>query len=761
MYEKVSELEKILEKFSRNPREDLPDPKSTVSNPTSPISFLPIFAPETQIRIQMKKTMMALTGSILLACGTADQESMSTNPFFEPYNTPFEVPPFDKIKNEHFAPAIREGIKQQQAEIDAIVNNAEAPTFANTIEAMENSGDLLARVSTVFYNLNSANTNDSIQAIAKELAPEISKHGDNISLNEKLFAKVKVIWDGKDQLGLNPEQQKLLEKTYKSFVRNGANLNEADKEKLREINSKLSVLSLQFGQNILAETNAFKLFIQSESDLSGLPQELRDAAFQEAEAAGEENKWLFTLQNPSVMPFLQYADNRELRKQIWEAYQIRGNQGNDKDNKTILIEMANLRQQKAQLLGYKTHADYVLEESMAKNADNVYKLLNQLWTPALAKAKQERDEMQVLAKTEGADFKIEPWDWRYYEEKLRKQKFDLDEQQVKPYFSLQNVQNGVFMVVNKLFGLTFEEIKNIPTYHPDAKAYEVKEADGRHVGVLYMDFHPRASKRGGAWMTSYRPQKTINGERKAPVISIVCNFSKPTGDAPALLTFDEVTTFFHEFGHALHGLLSNVQYRSLAGTSVPRDFVELPSQIMENWATEPSVLKQYALHYQTGEAIPDELIAKLQNSGTFGQGFATTEYLAASLLDLDYHTQTGAITVGADEFEKASMEKIGLVSEIIPRYRSTYFQHIFSGGYSSGYYSYIWSGVLDTDAFQAFKETELFNQEKALAFRKEILERGGTDEPMKMYVNFRGAEPKIDALLKKRGLDQVDIERKK
>jgi peptidyl-dipeptidase Dcp len=760
MYEKVSELEKIFKKNIWVPIQRFACLESHVSNLISLISFLPIFAPETQIRIHMKKTMMALTGSLLLACGTADQESMSTNPFFEPYNTPFEVPPFDKIKNEHFAPAIREGIKQQQAEIDAIVNNAEAPTFANTIEAMENSGDLLARVSTVFYNLNSANTNDSIQAIAKELAPEISKHGDNISLNEKLFAKVKVIWDGKDQLGLNPEQQKLLEKTYKSFVRNGANLNEADKEKLREINSKLSVLSLQFGQNILAETNAFKLFIDTESDLAGLPQELRDAAFQDAETAGEENKWLFTLQNPSVMPFLQYADNRELRKQIWEAYQIRGNQGNDKDNKTILIEMANLRQQKAQLLGYKTHADYVLEESMAKNADNVYKLLNQLWTPALAKAKQERDEMQVLAKTEGADFKIEPWDWRYYEEKLRKQKFDLDEQQVKPYFSLQNVQNGVFMVVNKLFGLTFEEIKNIPTYHPDAKAYEVKEADGRHVGVLYMDFHPRASKRGGAWMTSYRPQKTINGERKAPVISIVCNFSKPTGDAPALLTFDEVTTFFHEFGHALHGLLSNVQYRSLAGTSVPRDFVELPSQIMENWATEPSVLKQYALHYQTGEAIPDELIAKLQNSGTFGQGFATTEYLAASLLDLDYHTQTRAISVGADEFEKASMEKIGLVSEIIPRYRSTYFQHIFSGGYSSGYYSYIWSGVLDTDAFQAFKETELFNQEKALAFRKEILERGGTDEPMKMYVNFRGAEPKIDALLKKRGLDQVTVDKK-
>lgn len=702
---------------------------------------------------------MAASGALLYSCGAKEEKTENMNPFFEAYDTPFEVPPFDKIKNEHFSPAILEGIKQQQAEINAIVNNTEDPTFANTIEAMEKSGELLVKASAVFSNFNSANTNDTLQAIAKELAPEISKHSDNISLNEKLFAKVKTIWENKDNLGLNGEQQKLLEKTYKSFVRNGANLNEADKEKLRNINSKLSVWSLTFGQNLLAETNAFKLFVDNEADLAGLPQELKDAAKADAKAAGEESKWLFTLQNPSIMPFLQYAENRELRKQIWDAYQSRANKDNDKDNKAILVEMANLRREKAQLLGYKNHADYVLEESMAKTSDQVYDLLNQLWTPALAKAKQERDEMQAIVAAEGKDFNIEPWDWRYYEEKLRQQKFNLDEQEVKPYFALDKVQAGVFMVVKNLFGLTFEEIKDIPTYHPDAKAYEVKEADGTHVGVLYMDFHPRASKRGGAWMTSYRPQQTIDGVRKAPVISIVCNFSKPTGDAPALLTFDEVTTFFHEFGHALHGLLSNVQYRSLAGTSVPRDFVELPSQIMENWATEPTVLKQYAIHYKTGEPIPDELIEKLKNSGTFGQGFATTEYLAASLLDLDYHTQEKEIVGSANDFEKASLEKIGLMGEIIPRYRSTYFQHIFAGGYSSGYYSYIWSGVLDTDAFQAFKETELFNPEKALAFRKEILERGGTDEPMKMYVNFRGAEPKIDALLKKRGLDQVTVDR--
>jgi peptidyl-dipeptidase Dcp len=593
------------------------------------------------------------------------------------------------------------------------------------------------------------------------MAPELSAHSDNISLNEKLFGRVKAVWDKKDELGLNAEQQMLLEKTYKSFVRNGANLNETDKEKLREINSRLSSLTLQFGQNLLAETNAYKLVVDNETDLAGLPQGQIDAAAEDAKAAGEEGKWIFTLQNPSIMPFLQYADNRALRKEIWEAYKNRADQSNQYDNKAGLIETANLRREKAQLLGYNTHADYVLEESMAKTADNVYTLLNQLWAPALAKAKVERDEMQMLVKAEGNDFQIEPYDWRYYEEKLRKQKFDLDEQEIKPFFSLPKVQEGVFMVVKNLWGLTFEEIQDIPLYHPDAKAYEVKEADGSHVGVIYMDFHPRASKRGGAWMTSYRSQKIENMKRKAPVISIVCNFSRPSGNTPALLTFDEVTTFFHEFGHALHGLLSNVQYESLAGTSVPRDFVELPSQVMENWATEPTVMKQYGFHYETGEVIPDELIAKLTNSGTFGQGFGTTEYLAASLMDLDYHTQAENITMDADSFEKASMEKIGLINEIIPRYRSPYFQHIFAGGYSSGYYSYIWSGVLDTDAFQAFKETDLFNQEKAQAFRKEILEKGGTDEPMKMYVNFRGAEPKIDALLKKRGLDQVAVGRTK
>jgi peptidyl-dipeptidase Dcp len=707
----------------------------------------------------MKKLMLALmaSGVMLYSCNKTD----TMNPFFSEYDTPFGVPPFDKIKNEHFSPAFMEGIRMQQAEIDAIVNNSDAATFENTIEALENSGELLAKVSTVFYNLNSANTSEELQNIAKELSPEMSKHSDNISLNEKLFERVKAVWDAKESLNLNSEQAKLLEKTYKSFVRNGANLSEDQKNEMRAINSRLSLLSLQFGQNVLAETNAFTLLIDNENDLAGLPSDLIESAATDAKTAGNEGKWLFTLQNPSVMPFLQYAENRELRKKIWEAYKNRGDQANDKNNNQILVEMANLRLQKANLLGYSTHADYVLEESMAKNPDNVYKLLNQLWAPSLAKAKNEAKDIQEMIKASRQDFDLAPYDWRFYEEKIRQQRFDLDEQEVRAYFSIDKVRDGVFMVTQRLFGLTFNEIENIPVYHPDVKAYEVKEADGTHVGVLYMDFHPRASKRGGAWMTSYRAQKTVDGKRQAPVISIVCNFSKPTADAPALLTYDEVTTFFHEFGHALHGLLSNVTYRSLAGTSVPRDFVELPSQIMENWATEPAVLKEYAVHYKTGEVIPDALIEKLTKSGTFGQGFSTTEYLAASLLDLNYHTLKEPSTLPANEFEANSIQQMGLMDQIIPRYRSTYFQHIFSGGYSSGYYSYIWSGVLDTDAFQAFKETELFNPEKAKAFRKEILERGGTDDPMKMYVNFRGAEPKIDALLKKRGLDQGSMGSKK
>lgn len=676
------------------------------------------------------------------------------NPFFKAYTTPYQVPPFDLIKNEHFKPAILEGIKQHEAEINAIANGSAKPTFENTIVAMDKAGALLTRVSSVFYNLNSANTNDEIQKTAREISPEMAAHSDNIILNQKLFSRVKQLWDNRESLKLNSEQAKLLENTHKSFVRSGANLNDADKARLRKINSELSLLSLQFGQNLLAETNNYELVIDKKEDLAGLPSALISAAEEDARSKGKEGKWVFTLQNPSVMPFLQYADKRELRKQIWEAYTLRGDQNNKFDNKEVVRSIVNLRREKAQLLGYKDHASYVLEETMAKTPENAYKLLNQLWKPALSVAEREAFDIQKMIDASGEKFKLAPYDWRYYAEKVRKDRFDLDEQELKPYFSLEKVREGVFTVTKKLYGLQFKEISNIPKYHKEVAAYEVTEADGKLVGVLYTDFFPRASKRGGAWMTSYSSQKMEKGKRIAPVISIVCNFSKPTGDAPALLTFDEVTTFFHEFGHALHGLLSNVNYESLAGTSVSRDFVELPSQIMENWAAEPEVLKMFAQHYKTNEVIPDALIKKLQNAGTFDQGFATTEYLAASLLDLDYHTQANELKENIGTFETASMKKVGLTDEIIPRYRSTYFSHIFAGGYSAGYYSYIWSGVLDTDAFSAFKDTgDLFNQEKAQSFRKNVLEKGGTEDPMILYKRFRGAEPGIKALLKKRGLD--------
>ncbi len=691
----------------------------------------------------------------------AQENKQNMNPFFQPYSTPYEVPPFDKIKNEHFKPAILEGIKRHEAEINAIANNTAAPTFENTILAMENAGELLANVNIVFSNLNGANTNEEMQKIAKEVSPNLAAHSDNIYLNEKLFARVKAIWDKKESLGLNPEQAKILENLHKAFVRSGANLATADKEKLRKINAELSMTSLKYGQNILAETNKYELVITDKKDLAGLPQELINTAADDAKAKGKEGKWVFTLSNSSVMPFLQYSSNRKLREEIWNAYQTRGNHDDALDNKENAIKLANLRGEKARLLGYKSHAAYVLEESMAKNPENVAKLLNDLWKPALAIAKTEASDIQKMMDKDGVKDKVKPYDWRYYTEKIRKQRFDLDEQELKPYFSLDNTRNGIFQVTEKLYGLKFKQLNDVPKYHDEVTVWEVTEANGTHVGILYMDFFPRASKRGGAWMTSYRSQKTVDGQRKAPVISIVCNFTKPTGDTPALLTFDEVTTFFHEFGHALHGLLSNVTYKSLAGTSVPRDFVELPSQIMENWAAEPEVLKMYAKHYKTGEVIPDALIQKLQKSGTFDQGFATVEYLAASFLDMDYHTQTAAIQLDANSFEKNSMKKIGLIDAIIPRYRSTYFSHIFSGGYSSGYYSYIWSGVLDTDAFEAFKTTNLFNPEKAKLFRKNVLEKGGTEDPMVLYKRFRGAEPSVEPLLRKRGLDKKEEPAKK
>ena len=697
----------------------------------------------------MKKASLFLVFAGLLFWACSKQ---GKNPFFSDYNTPFNTPPFEKIKEEHYLPAFNEGIKQQQKQIDAIANNSEVPTFKNTIEAIENSKPLLTKVRNVFYNMTSANTNDELQRIAKEVAPLLSKNRDDINLNEKLFKRVKAVYENKDKLNLSVEQNMLLEKYYKDFVRGGANLDEEKKGKLREINKELSVLTVQFGENILKENNVFELVIEKEEDLAGLPETVITGAAETAKEREHEGKWVFTLHKPSMIPFLQYSEKREFREKIFKAYINRGNNNNELDNKANSSRIATLRVEKAILLGYKTHADFVLENNMAKQPENVYELLNRLWVPALKIAKKEAKELQDMIYKEGKNFKLEAWDWWYYAEKLKKAKYDLDDEALRPYFKLENVRDGVFAVANKLYGIQFVEITDIPKYHEVVKVFEVKEADGSHIGILYTDYFPRASKRGGAWMNSFRKQSRQEGKEVTPVICNVCNFSKPTGDKPALLSFEEVTTLFHEFGHALHGLLSNSTYKKLSGTSVPRDFVELPSQIMENWASEPEALKMYAKHYETGEVIPQELINKLKNASHFNQGFATVEYLAASFLDMDWHTLTEAKEYDALEFETNSLNKIGLIPEIVVRYRSPYFNHIFSGGYSSGYYSYIWAEVLDADAFEAFKETSLFDKKTAQAFRKNILEAGGTEDPMTLYKRFRGAEPKVEALLKRRGL---------
>ena len=693
-------------------------------------------------------------GLLFWSCSMIKKESLiDQNPFLAEYNTPFEVPPFGKIKEKHYLPAFKEGIKQQQNEIDVIANNSEAPTLENTIEAMEGSGALLTKVSDVFFNMTSAHTNDELQEIAKEVTPMLSRHWDDILLNDKLFQRVKTVYNQKDGLKLTVEQNALLEKYYKDFVRGGANLDEEQKAELREINEEISLLTLKFGENVLKENNTFELVIEEEADLAGLTEAAITGAAEAAKERGHEGKWVFTLHKPSMIPFLQYSERRKLREKIFKAYINKGDNDNELDNKKILSKIAALRVKKANLLGYKTHADFVLEKNMAKKPENVYDFLNQLWKLALGKAKKEAEELQKMIADEGEDFKLEAWDWWYYAEKLKKAKYALDDKTLRPYFELENIRNGAFAVAGKLYGITFEEIADIPKYHEEVKVFEVKEADGSHIGLLYTDYHPRASKRGGAWMSSYRKQSRLGGRELTPVITNVCNLSRPTGDRPALLSLEEVSTLFHEFGHALQGLLSSCTYHRLSGTSVPRDFVELPSQIMENWAAEPEVLKKYARHYQTGEPIPDELIARIRKARHFNQGFETVEYLAASYLDMDWHTLTEAVELDPVEFENASLGKIGLIPEIVVRYRSTYFRHIFSGGYSSGYYSYIGAEVLDADAFQAFKEAGLFEQKTARAFRKNILAAGGTEDPMTLYKRFRGAEPKIDALLKRRGLD--------
>ncbi len=693
---------------------------------------------------------MAMTILTFTGCKNATK---TDNPFFTDYKTPFQVPPFDKIDTTDYMPAFLEGMKQQMAEIEVITNNQEEPTFENTILPFDKSGKLLVNVSKVFYNVESANTNPQMQEIARKLSPLTTKHSDDIALNEKLFRRIKIVYEKRHDLKLDTQQIRVVEKYYRDFVRRGADLPKDKQDQLRKLNTQLSMLGITYGENLLAETKSnFKLVIEDKKDLAGLPKEIIDAAAETAKAMKLDGKWVFTLSKPSWIPFLQYAENRDLREKIYRGYFMRGDNNNKNDNKKIAAEMVKLRVEQANLLGFPNYASYIIDENMAKTPANVNEFLMKLWNAALPIAKKEVVEMQKIIDKEGGKFQLASWDWWYYAEKVRKEKYDLDESELKPYFSLDNVRNGMFHVANKLYGITFEKRSDLPVYQKDVETYEVKEANGSPVGILYLDYYPRDGKRGGAWCTDFRSAGWENGKRIDPVVSLVCNFTEPTADMPSLLTWEETTTLFHEFGHALHGLFTQGKYTRTAG-SVPQDYVELPSQIMENWAGEPEVLRAYAKHYKTGEVIPDKLIDKIVKSGLFNQGFITIEYLAASILDMDYHGLTEARDIDVTAFEKASMDKIGLIPEILPRYRTTYFSHIFDGGYAAGYYVYIWAAVLDADAFDAFKNSgNLYNPALAAKFRKYCLAESGDDEGMIQYKKFRGQDPSVESLLQHRGL---------
>lgn len=707
-------------------------------------------------------SMIALSIMTLASCTSNEKPATEGNPFLSDYGTPFETPAFDKIKNEHYIPAFEEGMKQQKLEIDAIVKNRAVPDFQNTILAYDKSGELLDKVGNIFFNLTECLSNDDMQKIAAEIMPKLSAHGDEISMNPLLFEKIKFVYDNRNNMNLDEQQIRVVEKYYNDFIRSGAGLNDADKETLKSINEKLSLLSLQFGNNLLAENAAFKLIVDNEKDLSGLPQSSIDAAAEQAKKDGMDGKWVFTLSKPSLIPFLQYADNRDLREKIYMGYVMRGNNDNANDNKELIEEMSKLRLQKAKLLGYEDYASYVLEANMAKDVPTVDKFLADLFKPAVKVAKEELKELQEIAivdtdsntNTE-SESALKSWDWWYYAEKLRKEKYDFDENELKPYLPLNNVRDGMFMVANKLYGITFNQRNDIPVYFDGVETWEVKEKDGSHLGIIYMDYYPRDSKGGGAWCTSFREAGyDIEGNKITPLVSLVLNFTPPTGDAPALLSWDETKTLWHEFGHGLHSLFSDGKYSRTCGV-VPQDYVELPSQVMENWAADPEVLRMYAKHWQTGEVIPEELIKKLENSGLFNQGFETTEFLAAAILDMEYHKLKEINDdFNVAEFEDAKMKEIGLIDEIYPRYRSTYYAHIFSGGYSAGYYVYYWAAVLDSDAFNYFKESgDLFNPELAAKFRQHCLQECGNDEGMVQYKKFRGQEPSNEPFLKKHGLN--------
>ncbi len=677
-----------------------------------------------------------------------DKGSLADNPLLASFDTPFGVPPFDRIRPEHFLPAFTEGMKQQNAAIENIVNNPAAPTWENTVEALFDSDVLLSTVTSIFDNLTSANTNPALQKISEEIKPRLSGHEDAITLNPQLFARIKAVYEQKERWHLDPARSYLLERLYRSFVLDGALLPAEKQEELRNANRELASLAVQFDTNLLAETNAFKLVIDSEADLAGLPADVIATAAEAAAADSLPGKWLFTTHKPSMIPFLQYARNRELRRRLYAAYTNRGNNGNPQDNNAVLARMVELRADKGQLLGFPNYAAYRLETKMARTPERAFALLNSLWEKSLKVAKTEASELQAIIDQEGGGFNLASWDWMYYAEKLHKAKYDLDENEIRPYFQVEQVREGLFTVANRMYGLTFTPLPDLPRPHPDAQAFAVEEADGAHLGVLYLDFFPRESKEGGAWCLEYRGHHFRDGREITPVTSVVCNLTRPTEDTPALLSMDDTETLFHEFGHALESLLSRVPY---ATSYVAMDFVELPSQIMEHWAFHPEVLKLYARHYRTGEAIPQNLIDRIRNATLFNQGFATTEYLAASLLDLAYHSLPAGEKVDVPAFEQKLFARYGLIPEIVSRYRSTYFGHI-TGSYDAGYYSYIWAAVLDNDAFDVFSANGIFDQATAASFRKNILERDGVADPMEMFVSFRGREPAVEPLLRARGL---------
>lgn len=697
----------------------------------------------------MKKIFILLTAAVMVFACTKKEER--ENPFFQEWDTPEGVPPFERIYASDFKPAFERGIEEQNAEIQAIIDNQDAPTFENVLVALDASGELLDKVSGVFFNICESDGNDSLNALQEEILPMLSEHQDNIFMNADLFKKVDAVYQVRESQQYNAEQLRLIEEIHKAFVRNGIALPADQQARLREINKQLSVLQTKFGNNLLADLNAFQLVVEKEEDLAGLPQSVRAAAAERAKEAGKEGKWLFGLSVPVYGPFMQYSENRELREKMYKGYTNKGNNNNEYDNKQICLDIIKLRIEKAKILGFESPAAFILDDTMAKTSETVNNFLLEIFKAANDKAKAELAEMQKIADRDGV--KIEAWDWDFYAEKLRQEKYALDENEIRPYFQMENVRdNGVFAVAHKLYGLNFEKIENAPLFNPGAEAFRVTGENGELVGVFYCDYFPRPSKRGGAWMENVRGQYWKDGKEIRPVIVNIGNFTAPADGKPALLNVDEVETMFHEFGHALHGLLAQANYKTLSGTNVARDFVELPSQINENWAFKPEVLAMYAKHYETGEIIPDSLVQKILATSTFNQGFMTTELCAASILDMNWHDLTSVDSItDVFAFEKEMMDNIGLIPEIAPRYRTTYFNHIWGGGYAAGYYSYLWAEVLDKDAFTVFEEKGLFDPETAKAFKK-LLSSGNTVAPMDLFKEFKGAEPNADAMLRGRGL---------